>query len=621
MATPDSSLELRGKRWFRRAFEETRERVVFNRNAGIIGFDAPHQVFLRALTASPPGRLTMSRRGGGQLPWGSTSGGGLYGGPGRTNYTRLGALALIALGALALIFFVFTKVFSSKSCPDLYCATSQTIAAPDGYTFASKIYKYNGTTQLPTGNDLAVRLPLSKATTDNRNLSFYQYVSTTKAWEPLTPATLDGQVLSATLHASPALIAVLRRSSPGGAVVAYLAPGATLNHDAVGKITILHTLDFSPAADGTIAGTLSAIKTDPSFQLIPVISARNDTAGTTVFVETILANPANSSGHVENIVKKVNDLKLTGIDIAYLDLTVNDRTAFTLFISELAQRLHSENKQLTLTIPAPIMTNGRVDEGAYDWGELGKSADLLEMMPYRDQSTYRQNMPAILTYLTSKVAATKLVFTVTPYATEKSPDGIRTMTLTQAMVIATQQAVRSDTVTTNTVVDVVGVNINKNDGRSGVQWQPDTATVAFTYEQNGGRTVWLENYFSVGFKLEYVAQFHLGGVAVEDASENDALGNIWTAILPYISSGQPVLLQPNPQDLQPVWQPSAGTIEDSHKGAIKWSTPATAGSYTIKLTLSDGVSLFQSELPVAVQAKNASTPGAGTPAASSTAGN
>ena len=414
----------------------------------------------------------MSRRGGGQLPWGSSRGGGLYGGSPRTNYTRVVALGLIGLGALALIFFVSPGRVAAKPARISTARLVESIAAPDGYTFATKIYKYNGTTQLPAGSDLSVHLPVAKATTDNRNLSFYQYVTTSKAWEPLTPATLDGQILSATLHASPPLIAVLRKSSPGGAVVAYLAPGATLNHDAVGKITILHTLDFSPAADGTIAGTLSNVKTDPSFQLIPVISARNDSAGTTVFVQTILANPANSSGHVENIVKKVNDLKLTGIDIAYLDLTVNDRTAFTLFISELAQRLHSENKQLTLTIPAPIMTNGRVDEGAYDWAQLAKSADLVEMMPYRDQSTYRQNMPAILSYLTSKLPANKLVLTVTPYATEKSPDGIRTMTLTQAMVIATQQAVRSDTVTTNTVVDVVGVNINKNDGRSGVQWQP-----------------------------------------------------------------------------------------------------------------------------------------------------
>lgn len=562
----------------------------------------------------------MSRRGG-QLPWGSASNGGLYGGPNRNSYGRLAALALIAVGVIVLGYLAFTRLFGGSSCTTLYCASGQSIPAPAGYQLVTKLYQYTGKTPLAAGSDLSVQLPLASPATDSASLSFYQYVQATKAWAPLTPATITGQVATATLHASPPLIAVLRRTTPGGAVVAYLPHNGVLNREAVGKITILHTLDFTPNADGTVAGQPSAVKTDGTFQFIPVISARAGNSGSVAIVESILASPANSSAHVENIVAKVNALNLTGIDVAYLDLTVNYRTQFTLFISELAQRLHSENKQLTLTLPPPIKTASRIDEGAYDWGELSKSADLIQMMPYRDQSTYRVDMPDILTYLATKVQPiSKLVLTVTPYATEKSPAGIRTMTLTQAMQIATAQAVRSSTVTTNTVVDVVGVNISKQDGRSGVQWDPSTATVAFTYEQNGGRTIWLENFFSVGFKLQLISQFHLGGVAVEDASDDQYLGNIWTAVLPFVSSGQPILMQPNPQDLQPVWKPSAGTFQDTKKGLIHWNTPSQQGSYTIQLTLSDGVSLFQSELPVTVQAKSGATPASGTPAATTTAG-
>ena len=100
---------------------------------------------------------------------------------------------------------------------------------------------------------------------------------------------------------------------------------------------------------------------------------------------------------------------------------------------------------------------------------------------------------------------------------------------------------------------------------------------------------------------------------MEDASDDIYLGNIWTALVPYISSGQPILLQPNPQDLQPKWSTSKGTFEDSRKGYITWSTPAEAATYTITLTLSDGVALFQSELPANVQARDAGTPVAGSP--------
>ena len=118
----------------------------------------------------------------------------------------------------------------------------------------------------------------------------------------------------------------------------------------------------------------------------------------------------------------------------------------------------------------------------------------------------------------------------------------------------------------------------------------------------------MDDYFSVGFKLEFISQYNLGGVAIEDASKNAYLSNIWTALVPYITSGQPVLMQPNNNDLQPVWAASKGTIQDSTKGAIKWNTPADAGTYSVTLTLSDGVSKFTSEIPANVQAKAAPTP-------------
>jgi hypothetical protein len=108
----------------------------------------------------------------------------------------------------------------------------------------------------------------------------------------------------------------------------------------------------------------------------------------------------------------------------------------------------------------------------------------------------------------------------------------------------------------------------------------------------------------VGFKLELIPQFKLGGVAIEDASSNQLLGNIWPALVSFITSGQTVLLQPNPQDLVPQWKASKGTTEGGSRGVVRWVTPAEPGSYTVKLTVSDGVALFENEIPVTVQAKD-----------------
>jgi hypothetical protein len=262
--------------------------------------------------------------------------------------------------------------------------------------------------------------------------------------------------------------------------------------------------------------------------------------------------------------------------------------------------------------------NSGVDEGAYDWTAIGSSADLVKMAPFRDQSRYRLDVPVILDHLTSVVDRQKLVMMVSPYATELSSDGsITTMSLVEAMAIATRLAIQGEELTTDSNVDVVGINIDRNEALTGMVWDDQTATVGFTYKSVTQRTVWIENFFSVGFKLEYISQYRLGGVAIENASGDQFLGNIWTALTPFISSGQPVLMQPHPEDLLPVWFVSDGEKEGGDRagrdGVLKWFTPSEPGTHTVKLLLSDGVSQFESQVSVNIQARER------TPVASPTA--
>ena len=103
--------------------------------------------------------------------------------------------------------------------------------------------------------------------------------------------------------------------------------------------------------------------------------------------------------HVQSILRTASQLELQGIDIAYLDLDKKHRTSFTLFIAELANELHRQGKQLTLTLPMPEVINGeplQINEGAYDWKQLGESADIVKIWPLRDQSLYRFDVPIVL---------------------------------------------------------------------------------------------------------------------------------------------------------------------------------------------------------------------------------
>ncbi|MGI8927109.1 MAG: glycosyl hydrolase family 18 protein [Tepidiformaceae bacterium] len=558
----------------------------------------------------------MTRRGGArQMPLGGRRQPGTFGSP---RPRDLRGPVVLGLGLLAVVvvgWFILTRAFGGGGCDEPYCPSGQEIAPPEGFERVSKVFELRaGPTPVATGQKAQVSIPLDDKTADSRSLSFYRYVEEKDTWEPVAAAVLEpaGDRVSAVFRDTPQLIAVMRRLGSKWTVAAYLAHDAVLHHEAAGRVTIVHPLDFTPASDGTLEGELSAIQVEPGVSLIPVAYANASDRAAVPIVSSILSSAASRSNHVQQVVRTVNEKQLEGIDIAYLDLPATDRTSFTLFIAELGQALHAQSKKLTLTLPAPLKAQDRIDEGAYDWAELGKVADVLQVAPYRDQSTYRTNMPQILDHLTKLVQPSKLVLTVTPYASEKAAEGIRRLAVTEAMSIATKLGLggsSSQKIETNSLLEVVGKNIDKSENLSGVLWDPQTATVAFTYKDNGGRTVWIENVFSVGFKLEYVSRHGLGGLAIEDASDNVYLGNIWPAIAPFLN-GQALLLQPHPADLQPRWSAQKGQLEDTKKGLVKWTTPAEAGTYTVTLTLSDGVSQFENEIAVIVQPREARTPAA-----------
>ena len=526
-------------------------------------------------------------------------------------------LAAIVIGVLVIAFFLVSRACGSAAgCDDPYCPSDRNIAAPEGYQFVSKIFSYNEESgAVQPGFDLVVQVALSETVGEGQSLSFYRYVEETKNWEPIAPAILDaqGKVVSATFTDVPAVMAVMRRNTPGGSVAAYLPHNAQLHPEAVGHVTIVHPIDFSPAADGAVQGELSAITSDGSFEIYPVIAANASSQGAVAIVEGILSSPAARTNHVRQVVAKLSEVNVRGIDIAYLDLPATQRTSFSLFIGELYEALHAQNKQLTLTLPAPIKAQNRIDEGAYDWAALSKTSDLIKIAPFRDQAKYRLDMPDVLAFLVERVAPAKLVLTVSPYATETGGDAIATYKLTDAMNIASQIAIRADadSITTSTNVEVAGTNIDRDENLSGVRWFAETATVAFSYKQSqggGSRTVYIENFFSIGFKLELISTYKLGGVGIDDASDDRYLGNIWNALVPFITSGQPILLRPNETDLEPKWMASGGTIESTRRGTANWFTPAEPGTYTISLTLSDGVAVFENSVPVNVKARDSRTP-------------
>ena len=526
--------------------------------------------------------------------------------PAQINTVWLWLVLAAAIIVGSLIFVVF-NANSSSECVELYCITEDEITIPNGFDLVSYLYEnQDRNKQLDVSDlyDIRVSLSLIEQNSDNRNLFLFGYDLETQKWERLKTASIseDGYRARAILSNTPDLLAVLRRSSTIGHVVTYLPAGNEVEPEGLAVTTIVHTIDFNPGPSGEVIGQLSFPKLGGALHY-PVIFASNSEVSSLANIDTILHSGMDRFNHVQSILRTVSQLELPGIDIAYLDLDKKHRTSFTLFIAELANELHRQGKQLTLTLPMPEVINGeplQINEGAYDWKQLGESADIVKIWPLRDQSLYRFDVPIVLKYLTEIVDPRKLVFTITPYASEKSLTGIRSLTSLEGMYIATRLAIRSETVLPGEEIQVIGTNIDRDEGLSGIIWQPETATVAFTYKLNGGRTVWLENTFSALFKLEYINVFSLGGVGIEDGSEN-IIPNLWPSILELVDTGHLDLIRPHPDSLIPQWWVSSGIINGNSRGGAIWTAPNKAGKYKISLTISDGEVRFMNDLTITIQ--------------------
>jgi hypothetical protein len=120
--------------------------------------------------------------------------------------------------------------------------------------------------------------------------------------------------------------------------------------------------------------------------------------------------------------------------------------------------------------------------------------------------------------------------------------------------------------------------------------------------------VYIENVFSAGFKLEIVQTYALGGVAVSDASARSDAANIWPAVNELVETGTITLVRPNGDALVPHWEaPDGGRLDATAGPSVIWRAEE-AGSYKLRMLISDGDRRFGRELTVEVKAERVYQP-------------
>ena len=490
---------------------------------------------------------------------------------------------------------------------------------PEGFEALSPLYTdQNRETEGKTG-PFVVSVALAQPITDARNLGLYTYRS--NQWVRVSNGVLQpgGAEVKGEMNEVPANLAVLRRTTTATQVSGWLPVDAEADPGALEAIDTVNLLGFAPAADGAVVGGTSAM---PAGQLNLVPTVRATSPAEIDAVNTILASPALRDAHVNALVQLSLQPGYAGVDLDYRNINPARKADFTSFIGLLAQNLRQSNKSLSLTLPTPAKAGVTWDTGAYDWEELTRTVDLVKMVPELDPSIYHTRMGEVLAYLDPKVDLKKVSLIVSRRSIEKGTDGLTSMSLHEALSLASTIELRTTAqITPGTSVAIVGKNIYQDDGATGITWDQGAYAVSFAYPGRGGqRTVWMENSLSVAFKLDLARRYGLGGVALDDIANDPAAPDIWNVVGTFGEAGSVELVAPNSTMLRPTWNVQAGSSDAGTKGNIVWKAPAQTGAYDISLVVSDGVIRAQQQIVLEVRSPSSTPTTSGTPGATTNRG-
>jgi spore germination protein YaaH len=327
---------------------------------------------------------------------------------------------------------------------------------------------------------------------------------------------------------------------------------------------------------------------DRQFLLIPtIVGSGADTANV---VNDILADEARRDAHLQAIIALVNDAGLDGIDLEYSSVDVDLEPEFTAFVSTLADRLG--DKRLSLTLPPP----SNQQRQAYNWEDIGNTADMIKILPIADPVTYWETMPRAISSITQDVDASKVMLVISPYSIEGVGDVTRPIGYLQSMSMAAEAAVREPTnaqdIKPGVSVKLVATNLDQAEGATSLRWDEEAAAVRFDMGGTERRRIIIENSFSVSFKLEIVQAYRLGGFALSDASAQSDVSNVWPVVNELMRSATLSLVRPNETALLPVWQaPDGGEFGAGSGTTAIWIAPKE-GPHGVLLVVSDGVGRF-----------------------------
>jgi spore germination protein YaaH len=216
--------------------------------------------------------------------------------------------------------------------------------------------------------------------------------------------------------------------------------------------------------------------------------------------KTLLESSINRQALINHILDAITANGYNGVNVDLEGIYAADRGYFTLFVSELYNKLHPLGYEVSVCVPAKTADNSAYTWNyAYDYASLADYSDRIVIMAYDEHYPGGTAGPVasigwvqnVANYAVTVVPKEKLLLGIAAYGYDWSVNGTKAYSI-------------------NGIYSVAAAN------NATIQWDAISKSPFFSYTDTSGisHTVWFENNTSIGYKLDIINNMNLSGAAM-----------------------------------------------------------------------------------------------------------
>jgi len=448
----------------------------------------------------------------------------------------------------------------------------------------------------PVPEHTVVTIPIPNDSLPYETLDVYNWNGERWEWMP-HKIIQEEDVIESDVNFVPSDFSVFQTAPKMPLVGAIVPPGVELPEKAASAVNA----EFSPAlmlrGDGSVDGSefLSpADNSDNKKSYMVVRNYRSGEAPRTDLLANMIIDPAQQLVQINTLSELAANNNYDGVALDYRGVDPPLRKEFTKFVSDLAERLHNDGKELILFVDPPVQLSDEAWETfGYDWIPLGAVSDAIVIPAFENPVAYVPNgqVDSLLKWAVGQVDRYKLILEAPAQATEQAGNYFLPKGYQDAMKpLLGEVSTEADVVEPGSTVQArlqpqVVASPMVQDPESGLSW--------YKYRGQSGeeRIVFFENASSLTNKIMMASNYNLGGVITNAPEVGDYDPQIWDALAQYASGMVPTSSANN---LAVVWKviDSKGNVVSEIRSAldqpVQIPLPPAPDVYKIQADIKEG---------------------------------